>query len=159
MTALPTHRMQEVIADLETVSDKIRALDEAGFQRAEIARFLNKRYQHVRNVLVAPPKKDRGGRAGAAGRGTARKPPMAAHIQVGAGGRVVIPADLRAALEIGEGDILSARLVDGELRLLSPRAAVRKAQDLVRRHVPPSVSLVDQLFEDRRREAEAEADR
>ena len=34
-----------------TVSDKIRALAAAGYARADIARHLGKRYQHVRNVL------------------------------------------------------------------------------------------------------------
>ena len=36
-----------------SVSDKIRALNELGMPRAEIARLLGKRYQHVRNVLEA----------------------------------------------------------------------------------------------------------
>lgn len=34
-----------------TVSDQIRALDARGYSRADIARLLGKRYQHVRNVL------------------------------------------------------------------------------------------------------------
>ena len=34
------------------VSDSIRYLDAEGYERAEIARILGKRYQHVRNVLV-----------------------------------------------------------------------------------------------------------
>ncbi len=41
----------EVVNAPLTVSDKIRKLDDAGYPRAEIARLLNKRYQHVRNVL------------------------------------------------------------------------------------------------------------
>jgi hypothetical protein len=39
------------------VSSKIRALAEYGVSRAEIAKVLNKRYQHVRNVLVADEQK------------------------------------------------------------------------------------------------------
>ncbi len=39
------------------VSQKIRALSAAGVSRAEIARLLNKRYQHVRNVLVDAERK------------------------------------------------------------------------------------------------------
>jgi hypothetical protein len=35
------------------ISDRIRALDKLGMPRAEIARELGKRYQHVRNVLEA----------------------------------------------------------------------------------------------------------
>ena len=40
-----------IIVSAATVADKIRALDAAGHPRAEIARLLGKRYQHVRNVL------------------------------------------------------------------------------------------------------------
>jgi hypothetical protein len=36
------------------VSQKIRKLDASGFSRSEIAKFLDKRYQHVRNVLITP---------------------------------------------------------------------------------------------------------
>ena len=42
---------------LPTESAKIRALDAAGVARADIARFLDIRYQHVRYVLLNPPKK------------------------------------------------------------------------------------------------------
>lgn len=51
---------QKIVAGLTTKADKIRALDAAGFSRTEIAQFLNIRYQHVRNTLVAgPPKQKR----------------------------------------------------------------------------------------------------
>ena len=43
---------QKIIQGLGTKSDKIRALDEAGFSRTEIAQFLGIGYQHVRTVLV-----------------------------------------------------------------------------------------------------------
>ena len=42
----------EIVQSLETTSDKIRALANAGYDRAEIASYLNIRYQHVRNVLL-----------------------------------------------------------------------------------------------------------
>jgi hypothetical protein len=37
-------------------SQKIRHLHSLGFTRGQIAKFLEKRYQHVRNVLVTPIK-------------------------------------------------------------------------------------------------------
>lgn len=40
-----------------TTSSKIRALHAQGFEKGDIARFLGKRYQHVRNVLITPLKK------------------------------------------------------------------------------------------------------
>lgn len=43
---------QALIAGLPTTSAKIRALAASGMERAEIARFLKIKYQHVRSVLV-----------------------------------------------------------------------------------------------------------
>jgi hypothetical protein len=43
---------EEVTNGLPTISAKIRALAQAGYERTEISRLLNIRYQHVRNVLV-----------------------------------------------------------------------------------------------------------
>jgi AbrB family looped-hinge helix DNA binding protein len=68
-------------------------------------------------------------------------------------GRFVIPAPYRRALDIREGDELLLRLVDGELRLSTRRAAVARAQRLVRRYVPERVSLAQELLSERRAEA------
>ena len=62
---------QKIVEGLTTKSDKIRALDAAGYSRTEIAQFLGIIYQHVRNVLVQsgapasrkPPAKEAPGRA------------------------------------------------------------------------------------------------
>lgn len=43
---------EDVVEGLTSKADKIRALARAGYLRTEIARFLELRYQHVRNVLV-----------------------------------------------------------------------------------------------------------
>jgi hypothetical protein len=42
---------------LESKSSKIRALAALGWERGDIARTLDIRYQHVRNVLLQPLKK------------------------------------------------------------------------------------------------------
>lgn len=54
MSIAPVKRteMASAVEGLETKSDKIRALNKAGYARARIAEFLGIRYQHVRNVLV-----------------------------------------------------------------------------------------------------------
>jgi predicted nuclease of restriction endonuclease-like RecB superfamily len=46
--------MDEATKGLLTKSSKIRQLAELGATRSEIARYLQIRYQHVRNVLVGP---------------------------------------------------------------------------------------------------------
>ncbi len=78
--------------------------------------------------------------------------------KLGPDGRVVIPAAFRDALGLKDGDVLFARLENGELVLLTPKAAMRRAQEIVRRFVPDNVSLVDELIEDRRREAMRESE-
>ncbi len=77
-------------------------------------------------------------------------------IQIGAGGRIVIPAEVRNAMNVNDGDTLSARVEDGALILMSPDTAIRKAQELVRRYIPEGVSLVDELIAERRAEAARE---
>ncbi len=72
------------------------------------------------------------------------------------GGRVVIPAAIRKALELKEGDTVLWDLVDGEARLTTRRERLRRAQDLVRQYVPEGVSLVDELIAERRAEAARE---
>ena len=72
------------------------------------------------------------------------------------GGRVVIPARHRRALGLKPGDEVILRLVDGELHILSRAEAVRKAQEMVRRHVKKGRSLVEELLAERRAEAASE---
>lgn len=43
--------------NIPTVSGKIRFLASTGMSRGDIAKKLDKRYQHVRNVLTQPLKK------------------------------------------------------------------------------------------------------
>ncbi len=77
-------------------------------------------------------------------------------LTLGPGGRVVIPAVLREAMEIDEGDTILAWVEDGELHLLSPRVGARQAQAMLKGLIPEGVSLANELIADRRREAEAE---
>ena len=42
----------------DTTSARIRLLNAHGFSRGDIARIVGKRYQHVRNVLITPLKKE-----------------------------------------------------------------------------------------------------
>ena len=79
-----------------------------------------------------------------------------ARLKIDKAGRVVIPAEMRAAMGVSVGDVLVARVVDGEFRLMSRQAGVRRAQQLVRQHVPEGTKLVDELLAERRAEAKSE---
>jgi AbrB family looped-hinge helix DNA binding protein len=73
--------------------------------------------------------------------------------RVSAGGRIVIPASFRKALGINPGDEVVLRIEADELRISTLKARIERAQRLVRRHVKPGTSLVDELIADRRKEA------
>jgi len=85
-------------------------------------------------------------------------PSLRQKVELGAGGRVVIPAPMRAALGMNVGDKLVARVEENELRIYTMEEAMRRAQAIVRSFVPKGVSLVDELIADRRREAAKERD-
>jgi AbrB family looped-hinge helix DNA binding protein len=83
----------------------------------------------------------------------------ARQVKVAAGGRIVIPGAFRKGLGLSVGDDLVVEMTDGELRVRSLQAAVRRAQEAVRTDIPdPDRSLVDELIAERRAEAAREAD-
>lgn len=77
-------------------------------------------------------------------------------VQVGAQGRLVIPAALRKALQLKPGDRLIARQ-EGETLVLERREAIEKRLQDRFRHIPKEISLVDELIAERRAEAAKEA--
>ncbi len=77
-------------------------------------------------------------------------------VTLGPGGRVVIPAVYRKVMQVKEGDRLLARVVDGELRLITPKMGIKLAQKIVRETIPGDDSLAEALIEERRREFERE---
>lgn len=72
------------------------------------------------------------------------------------GGRIVIPAAMRSAMLVDESGRLTARVVDGELRVLAPKAALFKLRRMARENAPGGVSVVDELIAERRAEARRE---
>jgi AbrB family looped-hinge helix DNA binding protein len=77
-------------------------------------------------------------------------------MRVNENGRVVIPASFRQALGINIGDEVILRIVDDELRITTLRRRLQRAQRLVRKHVKPSTSLVDELIAERHEAARDE---
>ena len=138
-----------------TTSDKIRRLSEAGYERAEIARLLGKRYQHVRNVLE-------GDRL----RGAPRREPQAAATVAGSSrvvrletdpeGRLVIPAELMARFGVAGGEAVVIDVEADSLTVMNRGAALARARETVRRFIPAGVSLADDLIQSRRAEDASE---
>jgi AbrB family looped-hinge helix DNA binding protein len=71
-------------------------------------------------------------------------------------GRILIPVSFRRALGLKTGDSVFLRLEKGELQITTLRQRLVKAQRIVRKHIPRSVSLVDELIAERRAEARRE---
>jgi AbrB family looped-hinge helix DNA binding protein len=71
-------------------------------------------------------------------------------------GRIVIPSSFRRALGISSGDTVVLRIENDELRITTLRQRLAKAQKLIRKHVAPTTSLVDELIADRREAARRE---
>ena len=66
-------------------------------------------------------------------------------------GRVVLPTALREELGLRQGDVLSVTLEGGLLVASTPRAALDRVRERVR-----GTGVVEELLEDRRRQAQAE---
>jgi AbrB family looped-hinge helix DNA binding protein len=77
---------------------------------------------------------------------------METRLQIGQGGRLVVPVKLRNALKIKAGDELVVRLENDSIRLIPMQQAVRLAQKAVRKYVPKGDSLVNDLIQARREE-------
>lgn len=72
-------------------------------------------------------------------------------------GRAVIPAALRAQLDIQDGDQLIWSARDGELVATTRRAQLQKAQEMFQKYVPKNApSLAEELIAERRAASETE---
>lgn len=81
-----------------------------------------------------------------------------ARLKIDSAGRIVIPAEMRAAMLVKPGDTVTAQVVEGEFRLVSPGVALKRFQAVGRewRERNPGVDLVEELIADRRAEARGE---
>lgn len=170
-------RMERIAGAESTIAGKIRVLGRAGFKRADIARFLNRRYQHVRNVLEAEMQRaaatsdhaqaeasarraDGGSQslrnlvANADGPGSAG--PAIFRLKRNADGGLLIPAHVLARMAIGADEVVIASAERDRIALTSAAASMRRAQELVATLLPGTDSLADSLIADRRREIEDE---
>jgi AbrB family looped-hinge helix DNA binding protein len=75
------------------------------------------------------------------------------------GGRLQVPADIRRALGLSDGDTVTMEVVNGRLQVRPYRDVIAEVQAQMRAHLPPGVSgwdVVDELIAERRAAAERE---
>lgn len=81
---------------------------------------------------------------------------LTARTRVGAGGRIVIPHEMREALAVQEGDDLLLEVDEHGLHVRSVRHAIQRVQQVVAKYVKPGRSLSAELIAERRKESERE---
>ncbi len=74
--------------------------------------------------------------------------------KIGEGGRLVIPAAYRKALDLHPGDELIIRIENGELRLFRQSQALQRIRAAVRKKITKKVSHVDEFLAERKRDSE-----
>jgi hypothetical protein len=175
-------RLAAIAGRHTTVADKIRALAGAGVARADIARFLGKRYQHVRNVLEddAQSRPESAGDQSSYVLGKAdlsglregprpferdddaafidRRSATAFWLRVRPDGSLILPIDVAEALDAKPDDKVFATFKNGTLTIISADKAMEEASEIVCRYIPPEVDLAASLIADRRAEAAREED-
>lgn len=83
---------------------------------------------------------------------------MTYHAKVIAGGKIVIPADLRRELGIKDGDsVVIDRDAAGAMVLRTHEQIVREVQDVFRPFRDPASGIVDELLAGRREEQQRES--
>jgi len=71
-------------------------------------------------------------------------------------GRIVLPAEVRNVLGVGEGDSVLVVQEGKAIEILTPQEALRQAQEYFVKLAPPGVSLAGELIQEHREEAERE---
>src|SRR3989442_7901552 len=90
------------------------------------------------------------------GRLPRRCPVLVAHLKIDAGGRIVIPKEFRDDLGVKPGDEVTLLVEPGGILVSTQERLLRRSREIIARHVPPGVSLVDELIAERSREVAKE---
>lgn len=72
------------------------------------------------------------------------------------GGRLQVPADIRRALGLKDGDAVTMEIVDGKLQIRPYRDVLAEVQSRMRPYAREGVSIADELIADRRAASETE---
>lgn len=71
-------------------------------------------------------------------------------------GRILVPKELRDAIQMDVNAYVTLLVEDGELRVITPARATQLIREIAAKYATPGRSLVDELIAERRAEAERE---
>ena len=71
-------------------------------------------------------------------------------LRVAPDGRLLIPADMREAMQLGDGGHVVVSVEAGELHVVAQQVAIRQVQDRMRKYRKPGESVVDRFLAERR---------
>lgn len=93
--------------------------------------------------------------------GKARRSVPLTNLKMDPAGRIIIPAELRAAMQAQPGEPLTARVVDGELRVVSRAWIMHRIDEEAERFrsSSPDANLADELAANRHEEVRLEDER
>lgn len=83
-------------------------------------------------------------------------PPTHQAVELGAGGRLVIPAPMRAALGMKIGDRLTVQLDGNQLRIYTFQEGLRQAREIIGKYLPKHVDPVEDFLRWKREQAALE---
>jgi bifunctional DNA-binding transcriptional regulator/antitoxin component of YhaV-PrlF toxin-antitoxin module len=77
-------------------------------------------------------------------------------VELGAGGRLVIPAPMREALGMKIGERLTVQIDGNQLRIYTYEEGIRQAQAIVRKYLPKGVDPLEDFLRWKREQAALE---
>lgn len=155
---------EELTKGLTTKSEKIRVLGRKGVPTAEIARFLEIRYQHARNVLVDAGLQHGGMAEEMPTLETKMIPPLknsaspllASWEELDSQGRLRIPQMFLEQAKVSPGDRLFIKSTERGFEVFTIDGAMARLKELAIAPAQPGGSVVDEFIEERRLQVAAD---
>ena len=160
--------LSQIAARHQTISDKARALTDAGCSIGQIAKLLDRSYQQIRQVVksyearkIRDGQIESGSAHSRAGENKIRPPAQHGASAVfrfcaSEDGSLTVPRHALEAAGIQLSDVIIGVVEGGQLVLKSAQASMDQAQELVRTLLPGNDSLAASLIADRRCEVAEE---
>lgn len=136
-------QMVRLTKDATSISEKVRILHDAGVPKADIGRFVERRYQQIYNIILTHEQK-RGGAPGPVADAGTELTVFAATL--GKGRKVVLPAEWLDAEKLVEDDELVFRIEADGLKIMTRTAAQEALLEAARRRMPGEAALLESLL-------------